>query len=280
MSLAPQLWPVTADPGQVEQVLLNLAMNARDAMPNGGTFSIETHNLTIDHGEVGRHPGLTPGPYVCLGVRDSGAGMEPHILERAFEPFFTTKPIVEGGGLGLAGVYGIINQAGGTVDISSAPRVGTTITAWLPATLDGEHQQALTSAGQQAKTPADENFGTALSACGCRWRGSGDKCRSAFLDRAAARAGLELPLDDLVASRPRRRDARGLAGNEERNFHGSEDTSRRDVHHGRGSDGHPDGVRRDAAGWPARVRPTGRPRRGRGRPARGDGAGYHAHRHQ
>jgi signal transduction histidine kinase len=148
MSLAPQLWPVTADPGQVEQVLLNLAMNARDAMPNGGTFSIETRNLTIDHTEVGRHPGLTPGAYVCLGVRDSGAGMEPHILERAFEPFFTTKPIVEGGGLGLAGVYGIINQAGGTVDISSAPSVGTTITAWLPATLDGEHQQALTSAGQ------------------------------------------------------------------------------------------------------------------------------------
>jgi signal transduction histidine kinase len=136
MSLAPQLWPVTADPGQVEQVLLNLAMNARDAMPNGGTFSIETHNLTIGHGEVGRHPGLTPGAYVCLGVRDSGAGMEPDILERAFEPFFTTKPLVEGGGLGLAGVYGIINQAGGTVDISSAPRVGTTITAWLPATLD------------------------------------------------------------------------------------------------------------------------------------------------
>jgi signal transduction histidine kinase len=143
MSLAPHLWPVTADPGQVEQVLLNLAMNARDAMPNGGTFSIETHNLTIDHGEVGRHPGLTPGPYVCLGVRDSGAGMEPDILERAFEPFFTTKPLVEGGGLGLAGVYGIINQAGGTVDISSAPRVGTTITAWLPATLDASTSKLL-----------------------------------------------------------------------------------------------------------------------------------------
>src|ERR1022692_723784 len=148
MSLAPQLWPVTADPGQVEQVLLNLAMNAGDAMPNGGTFSIETQNLTIDHSEAGRHPGLTPGAYVCLGVRDSGAGMEPDILECAFEPFFTTKPLVEGGGLGLAGVYGIINQAGGTVDISSAPSVGTTITAWLPATLDGENQQALTSAGQ------------------------------------------------------------------------------------------------------------------------------------
>jgi two-component system cell cycle sensor histidine kinase/response regulator CckA len=85
---------------------------------------------------------------VCLGVRDSGAGMEPDILESAFEPFFTSKPLVEGGGLGLAGVHGIINQAGGTVDISSAPSVGTTITAWLPATLDGEHQQALTAAGR------------------------------------------------------------------------------------------------------------------------------------
>jgi signal transduction histidine kinase len=152
LSLAPQLWPVTADPGQVEQVLLNLATNARDAMPNGGTFSIETHNLTIDHSE-GRHPGLTPGAYVCLGVRDSGAGMEPHILEHAFEPFFTTKPLVEGGGLGLAGVYGIINQAGGTVDISSAPSVGTTITAWLPATLGATNVEAVTSVDQSTKIP-------------------------------------------------------------------------------------------------------------------------------
>jgi signal transduction histidine kinase len=154
LSLAPQLWPVTADPGQIEQVLLNLAMNARDAMSSGGIFSIDTHNLTIDHSEVGRHPGLTPGAYVCLGVRDSGAGMEPEILERAFEPFFTTKPLVEGGGLGLAGVYGIINQAGGTVEISSAPSVGTTITAWLPATLDASPSQ---DAGpSQAVASADQ----------------------------------------------------------------------------------------------------------------------------
>ena len=104
LSLAPRLWPVSADPGQVEQVLLSLAMNARDAMPNGGSFSIETHNLTIVQDEVRQHPGLSPGDYVCLGVRDSGAGMEPAFLEHAFEPFFTSKPLVEGGGLGLAGV--------------------------------------------------------------------------------------------------------------------------------------------------------------------------------
>jgi signal transduction histidine kinase len=148
VSLAPQLWPVTADPGQIEHVLLNLAMNAREAMPDGGTFSVETNNLTIGPTEAGRHPGLTPGAYVRLRVRDSGAGMEPDVLERAFEPFFTTKPLVDGGGLGLAGVYGIIHQAGGIVDISSVPSVGTTITAWLPATLDPEHDQAAADTAQ------------------------------------------------------------------------------------------------------------------------------------
>jgi signal transduction histidine kinase len=155
LSLAPRLWPVSADPGQVEQVLLSLAMNARDAMPNGGSFSIETHNLTIGQDEVRQHPGLSPGDYVCLGVRDSGAGMEPAFLEHAFEPFFTSKPLVEGGGLGLAGVYGIINQAGGTVDISSAPSAGTTITAWLPATpgASASTSEAVTSADQSTGIP-------------------------------------------------------------------------------------------------------------------------------
>ena len=132
LSLAPQLWPVTADPGQIEQALLNLAINARDAMPAGGTFSIDTLNVASDQTERARHPGLTPGAYVCLRVRDSGMGMEPEILEHAGEPFFTTKPFVEGGGLGLASVYGIIGQAGGTVDITSEPGIGTTVTAWLP----------------------------------------------------------------------------------------------------------------------------------------------------
>ena len=155
LSLAPRLWPVSADPGQVEQVLLSLAMNARDAMPNGGSFSIETHNLTIGQDEVRQHPGLSPGDYVCLGVRDSGAGMEPAFLEHAFGPFFTSKPLVEGGGLGLAGVYGIINQAGGTVDISSAPSAGTTITAWLPATpgASASTSEAVTSADQSTGIP-------------------------------------------------------------------------------------------------------------------------------
>ena len=136
LSLAPQPWPVTADQGQIEQVLLNLALNARDAMPAGGTFSIDTQNVTTGPAEEARHPGLTPRAYVRLRVRDSGAGMDPQVLERAFEPFFTTKPLVEGGGLGLAGVYGIISQAGGIAGISSEPGIGTTVTAWLPVAPD------------------------------------------------------------------------------------------------------------------------------------------------
>jgi signal transduction histidine kinase len=136
LTLAPRTWPVTADRSQIEQVILALAVNARRAMPSGGTFSIDAQNMTIGHNETQRHPELTPGAYVCLVVRDSGAGMEPEVLEHVFEPFFTTKPFVEGGGLGLAGVYGAINQAGGTIDVSSAPRAGTTITAWLPAAID------------------------------------------------------------------------------------------------------------------------------------------------
>ncbi len=133
LSPAPGLWPVTADPGQVEQVLLNLTMNARDAMPHGGSFSIETQNVTIGNDEAGPDVMLSPGAYVRLTARDSGAGMEPEVLEHVFEPFFTSKSLVEGGGLGLASVYGIISQAGGTVGISSVPGAGTTVTAWLPA---------------------------------------------------------------------------------------------------------------------------------------------------
>jgi signal transduction histidine kinase len=136
LTLAPQLWPVTADPGQIEQVLLNLAINARDAMPAGGTFSIEMQNVTVDQAERTPHPGLIPGAYVCLRVHDNGMGMEPEILEHVGEPFFTTKPFVEGGGLGLASVYGIIGQAGGTIGISSESGIGTAITAWLPAKPD------------------------------------------------------------------------------------------------------------------------------------------------
>ncbi len=138
LSPAPGLWPVLADPGQVKQVLLNLAINASEAMPDGGTFSIAMKNVTISGSETLSHPGLAPGDYVCVSASDTGAGMEPEVLEHALEPFFTTKPFAAGGGLGLASVYGIVRQAGGTVDLSSAPGAGTTVTSWLRAVTSDE----------------------------------------------------------------------------------------------------------------------------------------------
>ena len=136
LCLSPGLWPVTACPGHVEHILLNLTTNARDAMPDGGSFSIQTQNLTLGHGEAA-DLGLSSGSYVCLTARDSGTGMEPEVIEHAFEPFFTTKPSAEGGGLGLASVYGMTRQAGGTAAISAAPGTGTTVSVWLPAVMPG-----------------------------------------------------------------------------------------------------------------------------------------------
>ena len=132
--LTADLWPVLADPGQLEQVLVNLAVNARDAMPDGGTLSIETANRTLDDHAVHTHPSLRPGRHVQLTVADTGTGIPPEVAERVFEPFFTTKPKGQGTGLGLATVYGIIHQADGHAAISSTPGAGTTFTALLPAT--------------------------------------------------------------------------------------------------------------------------------------------------
>ncbi|MEV1288113.1 PAS domain S-box protein [Micromonospora sp. NPDC049679] len=133
-TLAPDLWAVKADPGQLEQVLVNLAVNARDAMPGGGTLTIETRNVVVDKEMDVRVPGLHPGRYVQLRVSDTGRGMTSDVARRAFEPFFTTKPKGAGTGLGLATVYGILAQTGGTAQIYSEPGFGTTITAFIPAT--------------------------------------------------------------------------------------------------------------------------------------------------
>jgi PAS domain S-box-containing protein len=133
-SLAPGLWSVLADGGQVEQVLLNLAVNARDAMPSGGMLMIETSNVTADEAYVAARPDLEPGAYVCLRVGDTGTGMPAAVRDRAFEPFFTTKPKGKGSGLGLATAYGIVNQAGGRIQIYSEDGVGTTVTALFPVT--------------------------------------------------------------------------------------------------------------------------------------------------
>ena len=131
--LADQLCLVLADPGQIEQVLVNLAVNARDAMPQGGKLTIQT--AVADVGEpAATQLSLEPGRYVTLKVSDTGTGIPPHILDRVCEPFFSTKPKGEGSGLGLATVYGIITQAGGRLLIYSDAGLGTTCTAYLPAT--------------------------------------------------------------------------------------------------------------------------------------------------
>ncbi len=145
----PGLWPVKADPGQLDQVLVNLAVNASDAMPGGGKLTIDTANITVDDAYATGHPGLRPGRYARLRVSDTGTGMDPEVAARVFEPFFTTKPPGQGTGLGLATVHGIISQAGGQAHIYSEPGLGTTVTVLLPAT--GE---AATVAPAPAVAPA------------------------------------------------------------------------------------------------------------------------------
>ncbi|MFI7542133.1 PAS domain S-box protein [Actinoplanes sp. NPDC049599] len=127
------LWPVCVDPSQFEQILLNLAVNARDAMPGGGTLSIDTSNTELEEDDVADSTELSPGRYVRVRVSDTGSGMPPEVADRAFEPFFTTKPQGAGTGLGLATVYGIASAAGGHVRLYSEAGIGTTITIVLPA---------------------------------------------------------------------------------------------------------------------------------------------------
>ena len=132
--LAEDLWPVLADAGRLEQVLVNLAVNARDAMSGGGTLSIDTANITVDADFIAVGSTVPPGRHVRLRVGDTGTGMTPDVLAHVFDPFFTTKPDGVGTGLGLATVYGIVVQSGATVDIHSQPGIGTTFTIMIPVT--------------------------------------------------------------------------------------------------------------------------------------------------
>jgi CheY-like chemotaxis protein len=134
LELSDDLGAVRADAGQLEQVLLNLALNARDAMPTGGTFTIGTRNATLPGGDGGepRTEELPEGSYVQVTVRDTGHGMDEATRARVFEPFFTTKPVGHGTGLGLATVFGIVRQSGGTVTLESTPGQGTTFSIYLP----------------------------------------------------------------------------------------------------------------------------------------------------
>ncbi len=133
-SLAGDLWPALADPGQMEQVLVNLAVNARDAMPDGGTLTIDTSNIVVDRDSIAGGSKAQPGRHVRLRVSDTGAGMTREVQEHIFEPFYTTRGAGAGTGLGLATVYGIVTQAEGRIQVYSEPGTGTTFSITLPAT--------------------------------------------------------------------------------------------------------------------------------------------------
>jgi len=143
--LAGGLWSCFADPGQLENAILNLCVNARDAMPEGGRLTLETGNAHLDDVYASDNSDVTAGQYVVVSVTDTGAGMPPEVVERAFDPFYTTKGVGRGTGLGLSQVHGFVKQSGGHVKIYSEPGIGTTVKLYLPRSLRADAPEVLTT---------------------------------------------------------------------------------------------------------------------------------------
>jgi two-component system NtrC family sensor kinase len=145
---------VLADPGQLEQVLVNLVINARDAMPEGGKLTIETANTCLDEGYAKRNAEVIPGRYVMIAVSDTGVGMSREVAARVFEPFFTTKEVGKGTGLGLSQVYGFARQSGGAASIATSERRGTAVTLFLPRSFEAAAQPRQEIASAAIAPPA------------------------------------------------------------------------------------------------------------------------------
>jgi CheY-like chemotaxis protein len=156
--LEADTWPVVADAGQLTQVVMNLAVNARDAMPDGGVLAITTGNVDVTETLAARQRGLEPGQYVVMTIRDTGTGMDRKTQERVFEPFFTTKGQGKGTGLGLATVYGIVKQSGGHIHLASEPGRGTAFWILLPRAKD----ETAVPVKAPARAPANVAAGTTL----------------------------------------------------------------------------------------------------------------------
>jgi PAS domain S-box-containing protein len=155
LDLDPLINDVFVDPGQIEQVLMNLSVNARDAMTGGGTLRFQTTNVIVDSKMAKRYLELAPGEYVVLRVTDTGTGMTPEVLSKAFDPFFTTKPEGQGTGLGLATVYGIVRGAGGHIDVHTQEGQGTTFEIYLPKT-DSSRSESLVAGVPQTPRKLDQ----------------------------------------------------------------------------------------------------------------------------
>jgi PAS domain S-box-containing protein len=154
--LSPRLWTVEVDPNQLESAILNLALNARDAMPSGGKLTIETANASLDESYRAIDAEVVPGQYVLVSVSDTGQGMDPETAKKAFEPFFTTKDVGKGTGLGLSMVYGFVKQSGGHVTIYSEPGQGTTVKLYFPRYLGGRGVEAQQVSDQAPLGHGDE----------------------------------------------------------------------------------------------------------------------------